>query len=72
MRLVVKKAEREHLFNCCHRQPIVGATIDFAEEYEPSFDIFCPVCERCVVERSFQNARDKWNYDIVSANWIRK
>lgn len=61
MRLVVTKADRSHLRNCCNRQPLVSAFIDFQDEYEPEFFIFCPVCERCVHSLSFIDARYEWN-----------
>lgn len=66
MRLVVKKSDSVGLHDCCNRQPIVGAYLDFADEYEPAFDIYCPVCERCVVDTSFIEARKTWNHNIMA------
>lgn len=65
MRLVVTKADSERILSCCGRQPVVGACIDFADEYEPAFDIFCPVCDRCVTGPSFRDLRRDWNSSVI-------
>lgn len=65
MRLVVNKFDRERLHSCCGRQPIVGACLDLSDEYAPAFDIYCPVCERCVTGPSFIELRRDWNDSVL-------
>lgn len=70
MRLVVKKSDREKIRSCCGRQPIVGAVIDFADEYTPAFDMYCPICERTVCSSSFIDLRRAWNSEIQESDTL--